>query len=266
MGGSLKIENKNKKFYWIWTFQNGQIEKSFDGFTTSADAQRDFLRKSKYFNVPKSVNGNKKDKDFYLIRKESGDIDLETFEDYKDAVNEIKLYEKGDKRINEYTANDYYIVRVKKPKYYSPKSIIGNKMAKKKIIKKSAPKKAVKKKIIKKSAPKKTVTKKIVKKSAPKKTVTKKIVKKSAPKKAVKKLTVNLGIGSIKQNVLSDYKNTLQAIANHEKFLISLKNLSKKDEFKKSKENSKTLKESISITNRLIKEKKTHLRELKKLI
>ena len=46
-----------------------------------------------------------------------------------------------------------------------------------------------KKKIVKKSAPKKAVTKKVIKKSAPKRVVAKKIVKKSAPKKAIKRQT-----------------------------------------------------------------------------
>ena len=98
-------------------------------------------------------------KDFYLIRSKSGDIDLETFEDLNDAKNEIKIYERGDKRLSEYIPNNYKIVKVKNPKYYSAKSVTGNKMAKKKLVKKSAPKKAVAKKIVKKSAPKKAVKK-----------------------------------------------------------------------------------------------------------
>ena len=58
-----------------------------------------------------------------------------------------------------------------------------------------------KKKIVKRSAPKKVVAKKIVKKSAPKKVVAKKIVKKSAPKKAVKRQTgtSNIALDKLRQ-------------------------------------------------------------------
>jgi hypothetical protein len=58
-----------------------------------------------------------------------------------------------------------------------------------------------KKKIVKKSAPKKAVTKKVIKKSAPKRVVAKKIVKKSAPKKAVKRQTgtSNIALDKLRQ-------------------------------------------------------------------
>jgi len=152
-------------------------------------------------------------------------------------------------------------------------------MAKKKVVKKSAPKKAVAKKIVKKSAPKKAVgkTKSTVKKQTGTSNKLYDIKRQALPvgkrKSASGKIYYEsranrsdegklLGIGSIKQNVLSDYYNTLKALAANEKMLLSLKNLSKRAEYK----NSNTFKESISITNKLIKEKKIHLRELKKLI
>ena len=51
-GGVLKLyKGDNKKYYWIFTFENGKIEKSFDGFNTSADAKKDFQYKSNYFKM-----------------------------------------------------------------------------------------------------------------------------------------------------------------------------------------------------------------------
>ena len=48
--GSLKVNKESDaKYYWTFTFSNGKIEKSFQGFNTSADAQRDFQYRSKYF-------------------------------------------------------------------------------------------------------------------------------------------------------------------------------------------------------------------------
>jgi hypothetical protein len=147
--------------------------------------------------------------------------------------------------------------------------------------KKQMPIKKAVKKVAKKVATKTAVIKKAIKKVAPKKAI-----KKSASKKAVKKITIKpavvlrkvlpavkkkqasskiyyeSGIGSIKQNVLSDYKNTLQEIAKFEKFLIDLKEVAKNPKFF----NIKDIKKSIVTATKLIKEKKTHLRELKKLI
>jgi hypothetical protein len=52
--GSLKVEKqKDGKYYWTFTFESGKTEKSFDGFNTSAEAQKDFMYRSKFF---KSVN------------------------------------------------------------------------------------------------------------------------------------------------------------------------------------------------------------------
>jgi len=51
-GGTLKVNKaENGKFYWKFTFKNGKEEKSFDGFNTSSDAQKDFQYRSKYFKM-----------------------------------------------------------------------------------------------------------------------------------------------------------------------------------------------------------------------
>lgn len=62
--GSLKVNKESDgKYYWTFTFTNGKIEKSFQGFNTSSDAQRDFQYRSKYFAmaigglVPTAQNG-----------------------------------------------------------------------------------------------------------------------------------------------------------------------------------------------------------------
>jgi len=53
-GGVLKVsKGENDKYYWKFTFENGKEEKSFDGFNSKADAQRDFQYRSKYFNMAK---------------------------------------------------------------------------------------------------------------------------------------------------------------------------------------------------------------------
>jgi hypothetical protein len=60
-GGILKVsKGENDKYYWKFTFENGKEEKSFDGFNTSADAQRDFMHRSKYF---KMADGGEMDSD-----------------------------------------------------------------------------------------------------------------------------------------------------------------------------------------------------------
>ena len=47
-GGTLKIEKEGDKYYWTWNPKSGKSQKSNDGFESKADAQRDFMRKSKY--------------------------------------------------------------------------------------------------------------------------------------------------------------------------------------------------------------------------
>ncbi len=47
-GGTLKIEKEGDKYYWTWNPKSGKSQKSDAGFESKADAQRDFMRKSKY--------------------------------------------------------------------------------------------------------------------------------------------------------------------------------------------------------------------------
>jgi hypothetical protein len=51
-GGTLKIEKEGDKYYWTWNPKSGKSQKSNDGFESKADAQRDFMRKSKYMKEP----------------------------------------------------------------------------------------------------------------------------------------------------------------------------------------------------------------------
>jgi hypothetical protein len=50
-GGSLSVnKEKDGLYYWTFTFaSSGKTQKSSSGFKTSADAQKDFMYKSKYF-------------------------------------------------------------------------------------------------------------------------------------------------------------------------------------------------------------------------
>ena len=53
-GGILKVsKGENDKYYWKFTFENGKEEKSFDGFNTMADAQKDFAYRSRYLKMAK---------------------------------------------------------------------------------------------------------------------------------------------------------------------------------------------------------------------
>jgi hypothetical protein len=48
-GGTLKVEKeKDGKYYWTFTFKSGKVEKWPNGFATSAEAQKDFMYRSKY--------------------------------------------------------------------------------------------------------------------------------------------------------------------------------------------------------------------------
>jgi hypothetical protein len=52
--GSLKVEKqKDGKYYWTFTFESGKVEKWPNGFDTSADAQKDFIYRSKYLKESK---------------------------------------------------------------------------------------------------------------------------------------------------------------------------------------------------------------------
>jgi hypothetical protein len=48
-GGTLKVEKeKDGKYYWTFTFKSGKVEKWPNGFATSAEAQKDFMYRSKH--------------------------------------------------------------------------------------------------------------------------------------------------------------------------------------------------------------------------
>jgi hypothetical protein len=48
-GGNIKIEKQSDgKYYWTFTSKSGKTDKSYDGFNTSAEAQKDFMYRSKY--------------------------------------------------------------------------------------------------------------------------------------------------------------------------------------------------------------------------
>jgi hypothetical protein len=52
-GGTLKVEKeKDGKYYWTFTFKSGKFERWPNGFNTSAEAQKDFMYRSKYLKEP----------------------------------------------------------------------------------------------------------------------------------------------------------------------------------------------------------------------
>jgi uncharacterized protein YegP (UPF0339 family) len=55
--GTLTIEKrKDGKYYWQYKFKSGKTEDWPAGFNTKADAQKDFMYRSKY--IKESVNEN----------------------------------------------------------------------------------------------------------------------------------------------------------------------------------------------------------------
>jgi uncharacterized protein YegP (UPF0339 family) len=55
-GGTLTIEKKEDgKYHWMFTFKSGKTTKSFEGFASKADAQRDFAYRSRFIkeSLPK---------------------------------------------------------------------------------------------------------------------------------------------------------------------------------------------------------------------
>lgn len=55
-GGTLTIEKKEDgKYHWMFTFKSGKTTKSFEGFASKADAQKDFAYRSKHIkeSLPK---------------------------------------------------------------------------------------------------------------------------------------------------------------------------------------------------------------------
>lgn len=81
--GSLKISKQSDgKYYWTFTFSDGKTEKSFEGFNTPADAQRDFQYRSKYF-----AKGGKIERVYidYLNKEKNFKRDRKYFDSYEEA-------------------------------------------------------------------------------------------------------------------------------------------------------------------------------------
>ena len=58
-GGTLKVEKeKDGKYYWTFTFKSGKVEKWPNGFATSAEAQKDFMYRSKYLKESLELDEN----------------------------------------------------------------------------------------------------------------------------------------------------------------------------------------------------------------
>jgi hypothetical protein len=158
------------------------------------------------------------------------------------------------------------------------------KKAVKKVAKKVATKKAIVKKAVKKSAPKKAIKKTTAKPAVKKQTGTSNrkydILRQALP--AGKRTSANgnvyyesranrsdagklLGIGStdIKLDILNSYKKNIEEQKKLDNTLLKLKGLLKNPAYKSQKEG---IKKQVKIFSSLIKEQKTHLKELKKLI
>lgn len=113
-GGVLKVYQKdNKKYYWKFTFENGKEENSFDGFDTSADAQRDFQYRSKYF---KMASGGK-------VK-------------FADKVKSIKSSLLKRKKVSPSVKKDYGKTYSPKEAEESAKRIVGAMTAKERLMKK----------------------------------------------------------------------------------------------------------------------------------
>ena len=73
-GGTLKIEKQGDKYYWTWNPKSGKSQKSDDGFESKADAQRDFMRQSKYMKESEGQDSELKLGVKYNYKGESGFI------------------------------------------------------------------------------------------------------------------------------------------------------------------------------------------------
>ncbi len=83
-GGSLSVnKEKDGLYYWTFTFaSSGKTQKSSSGFKTPADAQRDFMYKSKYFK--ESLVNEKKVEITVSLRhaREAGELFDDMFKSY----------------------------------------------------------------------------------------------------------------------------------------------------------------------------------------
>jgi hypothetical protein len=70
-GGTLKIEKrKDGKYYWTFKFKSGKVEDWPNGFDNKADAQKDFMYRSKYLR--ESVNEGKSMKLTSMLKESFG--------------------------------------------------------------------------------------------------------------------------------------------------------------------------------------------------
>ncbi len=96
-GGNLRVEKKaDGKYYWSFTFNSGREEKSFSGFETSADAQKDFHYRSRYF-----AKGGGTNRPLYVIANEIRG-------DWKNVYFGAKPYLSAMSTLND--ISDYYFM------------------------------------------------------------------------------------------------------------------------------------------------------------
>lgn len=109
-GGNIKIEKQSDgKYYWTFTSKSGKTNKSYDGFDTSSEAQKDFMYRSKY--LKEDTEDELMDSILDILVKENiltqDDIDkLLNLGSMKEGL-EISDLKKGD--TVEYEGNKYKI-------------------------------------------------------------------------------------------------------------------------------------------------------------
>jgi hypothetical protein len=97
-GGNIKIEKQSDgKYYWTFTSKSGKTNKSYDGFDTSAEAQKDFMYRSKY--LKEDTEDEFMDSILNILVKENiltqDDIDKLNNGEYPELLN--ALYAEFDK-------------------------------------------------------------------------------------------------------------------------------------------------------------------------
>ena len=111
-GGTLKVEKeKDGKYYWTFTFKSGKVEKWPNGFATSAEAQKDFMYRSKHlkegtFNSKREIaiystknlepisEGKREINKVVTVWKKMGVTDLNTIAKlYSDAMTDANFHQ-----------------------------------------------------------------------------------------------------------------------------------------------------------------------------
>ena len=97
-GGNIKIEKQSDgKYHWTFTSKSGKTNKSYDGFDTSAEAQKDFMYRSKY--LKEDTEDEFMDSILNILVKENiltqDDIDKLNNGEYPELLN--TLYAEFDK-------------------------------------------------------------------------------------------------------------------------------------------------------------------------